>query len=74
MIGDGNSRYSVFVTAPDKRAVVVVNQEFSKAITAKVELPDFGKLMMATPEHPDAVPTAGTLTIPARSAAVVMEQ
>lgn len=71
---DGNSRYSVFVTATGKRAVVVVNMEFSKAITAKVELPNPGKLVVATPERPSARPTGGTLQIPARSAAVVMEQ
>jgi len=71
---DGSVRYSVFVTATGKRAVVVDNTEFSKPITAKVEVPNPGKLVMATPEHPDGVPTAGTLTIPARSAAVVMEQ
>lgn len=71
---DGNSRYSVFVTATGKRAVVVINLEYAKAISAKVELPDAGKLVVATPENPDAVPTAGTLEIPARSAVVVMEQ
>ncbi|HEY2081285.1 MAG TPA: DUF6259 domain-containing protein, partial [Verrucomicrobiae bacterium] len=64
---DGNSRYSVFVTATGKRAVVVVNMEFSKAITAKIELPNPGKLVVATPEHPGARPTGGTLEIPARS-------
>lgn len=71
---DGSVRHSVFVTAGGKRAVVVVNQEFYRAITAKVELPNAGKLMLATPEQPEAAPTTGTLTIPARSAAVVMEQ
>jgi hypothetical protein len=39
-----------------------------------VNLPHPGKLALATPENPDAVPTSGTLEIPARSAAVVMEQ
>jgi hypothetical protein len=71
---DGNSHYSVFVTASGKRAVVVVNMEYSKAITARVELPNPGKLLMASPEHPDTEPTDGTLNIPARSAIVVMEQ
>ena len=71
---DGAHRYSVFVTPSGKRAVVVVNQEFHKAITAQVELPNPGKLTVATPEEPDARPTDGTLKIPARSAAVVMEQ
>ena len=53
---------------------MVVNQELNKAITAKVELPNPGKLVVATPEHPDAQPTSGTLKIPARSAAVVLER
>lgn len=70
---NGNSRYTVFVTANGKRAVVVVNMESSKAITAKVELPHPGKLIVATPEFPAATSTDGVMTIPARSAAVVME-
>jgi hypothetical protein len=71
---NGSFRYSVFVADGGKRAVVVVNQEFDKAITVEVNLPHPGKLALATPENPDAVPTSGTLEIPARSAAVVMEQ
>src|SRR5208283_3004253 len=71
---DGSHRYSVFVTATGKRAVVVLNQESNRTITAKVELPHPGKLVVATPEEPDAQPATGTLEIPARSAAVVMEQ
>ena len=71
---DGNSLYSVFVTATGKRAVVVVNMESSKPITAKVDLPQPAKLMMATPEDLNSKPTDGVLTIPARSATVVMEQ
>ncbi len=70
---DGGFRYSVFVTSAGKRAVVVVNQGREK-ITAKVQLPNPGQLTMATPEQPDARPTSGTLEIPPRSAAVVMEQ
>jgi len=71
---DGAHRYSVFTTAAGKRAVVVVNQEFSKPISATVELPNPGKLVVATPEEPDARPTTGALQIPSRSAAIVMEQ
>jgi len=71
---NGASRYSVFNAADGKRAVVVINQEFNKAISAKVNLPNATQLVTATPEHPDAVPTDGNLEIPARSAAVVMEQ
>jgi hypothetical protein len=70
---DGDSRYSVFVTPTGRRAVVVINMEFSKSINAKVELPNTGKLVVATPENPDAKPSTGLLKIPARSAAVIME-
>ena len=71
---NGAVRYSVFATATGKRAVVVVNEDFSKALEAKVQLADAGKLMMATPERPEAQSTTGTLQVPARSAVVVMEQ
>jgi hypothetical protein len=71
--GDSNFRYSVFVTATGKRAVVVINLDFSKVAMVKVELPAAGKLVVATPEQPEPQPTAGTLPIPARSAVVVME-
>jgi len=48
--------------------------EPSKAIAATVKLPNAGKLRVATPEEPEGRNTDGTLEIPARSAAVVMEQ
>ncbi len=70
---NGSHRYSVLVTAGGKRAVIIVNQESGKAITAKLELPNAGKLVTATPERPEAQPMTGPLQIPARSAAVVME-
>jgi Domain of unknown function (DUF6259) len=70
----GSYRYSVFKTTAGKRAVVVVNQEMEKEIALKIKLPNPGKLFVATPEQPDARPTSGTIQIPARSAAVVMEQ
>ncbi len=44
-------------------------------ITAFVSQFSFaGEVVVATPESPDAQPTSGTVKIPARSAAVVMEQ
>jgi len=54
--------------------VVVINQEFAKAITARVNFTHPARLVVATPEQPDAQPTTGTIQIPARSAAVVMEE
>lgn len=71
---DGLYKYSVFVTSSGKRAVVVVNMESNMTITARVDIQNHGKLIAATPEHPDATPTSGTLRIPAQSAAVVMEK
>ncbi len=71
---NGSHRYSVFLTATARRAVVVINQESRKGITAKVDLPNAGRLIVATPEQPEGEPTTGTLQIPARSAAVVIEQ
>lgn len=71
---DGNTKYSVFVRPDGKRAVVVVNLDPVKPAHATVDLPHPGKLVTATPEAPDAQPTDGRLTIPARSAAVLMEQ
>ncbi len=71
---DGPIKYSVFITKSGKRAVVVINNNQEKTITAKVTIPDAGKLVYAAPEHPGAKPTNGTVTIPARSAVVLMEK
>ena len=71
---NGSVRYTVFVTASGKRAVVIDNTEFSKDITATLDLPNPGKLVVATPERPNTRPTDGVLKIPARSVAVVMEE
>jgi hypothetical protein len=71
---DGAHRYSVFIANNGKRAVVIINQEFKKPITAKLDLSNAGKLVVATPEAPDARPTTDTIEIPPRSAVVVMEE
>jgi hypothetical protein len=71
---DGNHRHTVFVSKGGKRAVVVVNLEQSKAISAKVALPNADRLAIVTPERPDMEPVAGPLSIPARSAAVILER
>jgi hypothetical protein len=72
--GEGPRRYSVFAASSGRRAVVVVNDNFSKPITARVELPNPGRLVVATPEEPDAKPATGEVRIPPRSAAVLMEE
>ena len=71
---DGAHRYSVYRTRAGKRGVVVANEESSKVITARLDIPNVGSLKCASPEQPDAQPATGTLRIPARSAIVVMEQ
>jgi hypothetical protein len=71
---DGPHRYSVFLAESGKRAVVVINPDSDKTITAKVSLPSPGSLIMATPEEPDGKVTNGALQIPARSAAIIIEQ
>jgi hypothetical protein len=71
---DGKHRHSVFVASGGKRAVVVINQEYDKTITAKVDLPNPGSLVVASPEQQEGRPTSGSVTIPPRSAAVIMEQ
>ncbi|MEO6966032.1 MAG: DUF6259 domain-containing protein [Acidobacteriaceae bacterium] len=70
---DGVHCYSVFVKADGKRAVVVVNEKSDATITATVQLPNPGKLAVVTPELTEPQPTSGTLQIPARSAAVLLE-
>jgi len=71
---DGSHKYSVFVAASGKRSIVIVNEEFSKTIVAVVQLPNPGNFVLASPEQPDSQATSGTLKIPARSVAVLMEQ
>lgn len=65
--------YSVFATADGERAVVVVNQHHSQPIRASVEIPHPRHLSVVTPEDPDQMPLHDPLTIPARSAAVILE-
>ena len=71
---DGSHRYSVFVTNSGKRAVVVVNQESHKEITATVTVPNPGKFVTATPENLNPEQSSGKVRIAARSAVVLMEQ
>ena len=71
---DGSHRYSVFIAKSGKRAVVVVNQEQNKTITANVHIANPKRLIAASPEQPEAHPSSGALTIPPRSAVVMMEQ
>jgi hypothetical protein len=71
---NGSYRYSVFLTKAGKRAVVVVNTETDKAISAQVKMPHQGQLVAASPEQTEARAFLGKIQVPARSAVVVMEQ
>ena len=71
--GDGQVLHSVFVAKNGKRAVVVVNPGAKKAVTVQVDLPNAGKLVVATPEDQESRPVSGSLEVPARSVAVIME-
>ncbi len=70
---DGSPHHSVFVTRSGKRAVVVVNLEQNKSIGVTIDLPNPGKLAVVTPDQPEQQPTNGTLQVPARCAAVILE-
>jgi hypothetical protein len=72
---DGAVRHTVYHKADGKRAVMIANLEQDRPIMAKLELPNAGAIVTATPEEPDAITaSAGSLSIPARSVIVVMEQ
>jgi len=71
---DGRVRHTLFRRPDGKRAVVVLNLEQSKPISATLDLPNPGTLKSATPEEPELRACNGKLSIPARSAVVIMEQ
>lgn len=60
------------------RAVVLANTGSAESKAAEVKLsfhtPPTGSLLVASPDSPDALPTDGRVSIPARGAVVVMEQ
>lgn len=68
------TEHSVFVTRSGIGAVVVINSDSTQEALATMKRPNPGTLVTATPEQPDAQPSWGQLSIPARSAVVVMEQ
>jgi hypothetical protein len=53
--------------------VVIMNLEERKPITTKLDLPNAGALVVATPEQQEAQSTSAAVNIPPRSAAVIME-
>jgi hypothetical protein len=67
--------YTVFRRSDGRRAVVVVNDKADQPMTATIVLdaPAGRALTCASPEQPDAVPCTNKVSVPARSAVVVME-
>ncbi len=66
--------FSVFRSRADLRAVVVCNTS-DREVVARVRLDSpAGAITVVTPEAPEAMSTDGTLHIPARSVAVVLER
>ena len=70
---DGIFRYAVYVAQDGKRGIALMNLEANKAINVTVKLPNTTQFMIATPEEAEAKPSTGGVTIPARSAALLME-
>jgi len=74
---DGKSfaTYSIFGRPESgKRAVVIANQDAQRRITATVRMQgQAGKLLSVTPERPEPDSFSGTVMIPPRSAAVILE-
>lgn len=72
--GKPHSQYTVFVTHGKKRrAVVVANPSDSREIRCDVSLPNASRLSLVTPEEPELKDFIGQLSIPAESAAILLE-
>jgi hypothetical protein len=69
-------QYALFTDkATGKRAVVISNEDYGKAIDAKIEFEgNHLQLYLVTPEHQEAVRFKGLGTIPPNSALVVFEK
>ena len=67
--------YSVFLHSQRHlRAVVLVNDDQSAAHEVSVELPNAGSFSCASPEFPELQPCGTIVSIPARSALVLLER
>ena len=74
--GASHADYSVFLRKDGKRAVVVTNPNMNDPIKATVTLeqPSGRALICASPEKPDGISCDATVSIPPRSAIVIMER
>lgn len=70
---DGLFHYAVYIATDGKRGIALTNLEQGKSINVRVTLSNPGSFGIATPETQDMTPSGGSLTIPARSAAILME-
>ncbi len=68
--------YSVFRQANGRHTVVVTNDDREKSISASVTIDDSmgRRLLCASPESPDPVACGGSISVPPRSVALLMEQ
>ena len=68
--------YSVFVNPKTgRRAIAIANQDKKKRIEASVKVEGRrGKFVVVTPEKPEPKPFKSKVTVPARSAVVLLEQ
>lgn len=73
VVANGLFRYAVYVAEDGRRAVVLMNLEQSKPIMVQATLPNARNMVVATPENQEAKPSSSAITIPARSAAILME-
>ena len=73
--GTPYKNFTVFLKKDGRRAVVVTNEKANVPIEAVVTLdpPAAGSFTCASAENPDAVPCGMTVTVPPRSAIVLME-
>lgn len=79
--GRPHASYAVYLApapgrppAARRRAVVVTNADAAVTVDVASDGPAAGGLLVATPEDPEARPSAGRVTLPPLSAAVVMER
>ncbi|HTJ29284.1 MAG TPA: DUF6259 domain-containing protein [Acidobacteriaceae bacterium] len=65
--------YSVFRTQSGQQAIVLINDE-QEAVNLSVQTKGPTSFRVVTPESPDPKPTTGAVTLPARSALVLLPQ
>jgi hypothetical protein len=73
--GKAYELFSVFRHKSGKHAVIVVNDSADKPIVAEVKIDHAsGRYVVATPEEPDGKESGASVTVPPRSAVVLIEK